>query len=278
MATRENFFYRKFIGNRILRIYPAFVLSLMLIVGVLAAQKGFKFDGIQFIGNLLFLNGFPGLGIVPYNQPTWSLAFEFVYYLLLPLLLILIGGRMRISPLRVALLGGTAWLALSFASPYYIRFMMFFGGAFMAAHSDLALRRHAANFSDWTAVLIYAAAGALYSFEVDLRLFIPAFLIGTYLLALRTLYGEGMLRRIFSSGPLRMLGNLSYSFYLVHAAVITYVIWKIGFLFNWQLKVPLIGRAAYFVTTLCFSFFASAVFATALFVIAERPYFARKKT
>lgn len=275
MILRPGFSYSKFLSNRFFRIYPAFALSMFAII--LASQGNAEFDWTRLIGNLLFLNAFPELHVAPINTPTWSLGFEFSYYLLIPILLALIGGRMRVSPLRVALLTGAAWLLLSTLSPFYMRFLMFFGGAFMASHSDEQLRHHASKFSDWSAVLVYIAVGAVFSFTSDFRIFVPIFLFGTYVLVLRSMYGNSLLSRLLSIPAIRIFGNLSYSFYLVHAFVINFVIWEIGFVLNWQLKIPIVGGLAYFATSLCLSYFLSLVISILLFSVTERYYFARRK-
>ena len=277
MAARQRFYFTRFIRNRFARIYPAFLLSLLLVIAYRMSTHKFVFDPVQFAGNLAFLNGFPELNVIPYNTPTWSLAFEFLFYLLFPLSLLAVIGRTNATPPKIAAMTALIWIVLLFPNPYYARFLMFFGGAYMAAHSDDALRKHAGRLSDWMAVSAYVVAGALFSLDLDLRVFVPVFLIATYLVVLRIMFGDGWLRRFFSTTPLRMLGNLSYSFYLVHILVIEVLIWRVGYLFNWLLRIPHAGGWLYIAASFIVTFAASTAIAIGLFLLAERPYLTRER-
>jgi peptidoglycan/LPS O-acetylase OafA/YrhL len=77
---------------------------------------------------------------------------------------------------------------------------------------------------------------------------------------------------VFAWTPLRYLGNVSYSFYLVHGLAVELVM-------NDTMESWLAPRGlAYLVTTFAASLVLGIVAATALFVLAERPYFTWRRS
>ena len=86
MIAPTRLTYGTFIARRFARIYPAFLLSLLagaLVTIFITKLVGFSWTVLA--QNLLFLNGWFAIGEVPsYNFVTWSLFFEFVFYLTIP--------------------------------------------------------------------------------------------------------------------------------------------------------------------------------------------------
>ena len=97
-------------------------------------------------------------------------------------------------------------------------------------------------------------------------IFIPVFVVTTYLLVWNVLFGSGFLNKFFSFLPLRWFGNISYSFYLMHILGVQIVIYMFPFLSD--LYEPI-----FIIVTFTLSFGISVVVSTMLFVVAERPYF-----
>ena len=86
-----DFAYLRFMRNRLVRIYPAFLLALGASIALGFAVGLPLPSGREFFFNLLFLNGFPPAhvaGIVS-NNVTWSLFYEMVFYVVFPLVLVL---------------------------------------------------------------------------------------------------------------------------------------------------------------------------------------------
>ena len=90
VLRRKDPDWRRYFVHRTRRIWPPFLVSLLLawaaqsaILGSLAPIRGW-----ELMGNLCMLQGLlPGSVVFPYhlNWPLWSLAYEWWYYLLLPL-------------------------------------------------------------------------------------------------------------------------------------------------------------------------------------------------
>jgi peptidoglycan/LPS O-acetylase OafA/YrhL len=103
--------YWPFLRNRLLRIYPLYVLILM--VGVTASTQAFDLG--TFLRALLPLGSFgPNIIGGPWGGMFWAVAVEMQFYLLFPLLLRLL---QRFGPLAlvrllvaVAVLRGMAWV------------------------------------------------------------------------------------------------------------------------------------------------------------------------
>jgi len=91
--------------------------------------------------------------------------------------------------------------------------------------------------------------------------------VTSFLVVLAVTHGDGVLRRWVAWRPWRYLGNISYSFYLVH-----------GLGIELAMNVHRSGGAGlggpiYLVTTLVSSLVIGLALATVLFLVAEKPYF-----
>lgn len=84
---------RRFLIRRAFKIWPSYYLYLVAIVGLWAWQYGSRFGHpLRLITpNLVHLQNYALLSNPPIAKHTWSLAVEEHFYLLLPLLLLLLG-------------------------------------------------------------------------------------------------------------------------------------------------------------------------------------------
>jgi peptidoglycan/LPS O-acetylase OafA/YrhL len=224
----KGFTYWKFIRNRVMRIYPAFVISLCVAAIGDCLLFGWAWRPMDFIGDLFFLNAVPSLGIVPYNHVSWSLGYEFAFYLVIPVLCILtLRVDRRISG-ALLLIAGVILIPNG-----YIRFLALFAGAFIGTFDNNALRRLATHTPLIVAAVAYLSCGLSKAF---LRIDIPRFdvtyvnyyypfLIAASLLFIKIVFDENSCgSRFFASTPLRWLGTLSYSIYLYHPIVSSVVL------------------------------------------------------
>ncbi|MGE3808878.1 MAG: acyltransferase family protein [Gemmataceae bacterium] len=262
--------YVPFLWRRWLRIYPAFLLSLLAGVWlrdirILGREPHWSTLATgEFLQNLLFLNGCPGVRCPPYNYVTWSLFPEFVFYLAFPGLLALWQRRART--------GGLASIVLLAASVllcrWLERFPMFLCGALLGMARDEDLAELARSMPTWAVAAVYLAVTGVYMvFQPSFAYFVPFYACAAALLFVKACFAEGWLQRLFAWTPLRGLGNISYSFYLVHGLCLTFL----------QTIAPplLMGLRArvVFLIFLIASFTLSMVMSIVLFAIAERWYF-----
>lgn len=221
--------YWQFLSRRVRRIYPTFVAVLALYLGLcvlvpqyskLPAEWG---AALLYIGsNLLLLPGM--LPITPLITVAWSLSYEMFFYLVTPLLLAASGMRRWTARARV-LTWLVLWLAVLASAHWLAGYARM--GSFIAG---ILLFEIVASNRAWrvpgTVVLLCAialvAAHALVprgdtGFVV--RLAVTGVAFGVLCLCCIADPG-GWVSRCFSAAPLRRLGMVSYSFYLLHGLVV----------------------------------------------------------
>lgn len=264
IIQKKHFSYPDFIFARVKRIYPAFLVSLVISAAVSVNVFGWPWKPGDFASNLLFLNALPSLGVIPYNHVSWSLGYEFAFYLIIPILLI---PSRWMSNVWVSLV--VVALALVFIPDSVIRFKALFVGAAIGAFSDDTLRKIALRLPLSLIGAAFVGIGILKQF-VPLRydtyywLLLP---IAT-LLFIRLVWGTSMLGNALSSRPMRQLGNLSYSIYLFHSTIGSIVLYKLT---PWPASI---GGALYsFVLTFILTLAASWL----SYQLLEKWYFKTRK-
>jgi peptidoglycan/LPS O-acetylase OafA/YrhL len=270
VGNAAHFSYARFLWRRIARIYPAFLLALVLGIGVFSLYAGwapFSWTGVA--ANLLLLNGIRELGVVPFLHQTWSLFNEVVFYIVFPVLLLLRPLGVWNSPWTLAA-AGLVLVYLPFVLGWgQALYVLFFAGATAARFSDAQLAAWAQRLPDSLVLGLYCAvttAIALRGVGDHAAIWLYA-LTGT-LFVLQACFGTGFLNRMFRWRPLRRVGNVSYSLFLTHTVPIFFVVYVFGP--RWFPSNGLLPALAGGVVALL----AALVLAGALFLVAERPYFA----
>jgi len=79
-----------YLRARFLRIYPIFIVGLLLAVIAERLIEGTWLYADQIAGNMLFLQSLEGyiVGVPRYNMPLWSLSYEMSYYIMLAVCLL----------------------------------------------------------------------------------------------------------------------------------------------------------------------------------------------
>lgn len=269
MVGSARFGYGRFLLRRVTRIYPAFLLALLVWAWVrIGVQGWYGFDALQFAGNLLFLNAVPALGIAPYAAVTWSLFHEFLFYLTFPLVMLIAGGG-RPRPLQVALAGMLSVAVLyPLLGEFALRFGMLFVGALIACADDERLRRLAAALPLPLVLVAYLGSTLYFAQVLSYATFIPLFAVTAAMFVVKVMFGSGLLTRFFASTPLRYLGNVSYSFYLIHPLAVEMVMVPAA------PGLAQLGPLGALALTLPLSLLLAVLLATLVFLLMERPYFA----
>ncbi|HYO76003.1 MAG TPA: acyltransferase [Thermoanaerobaculia bacterium] len=272
--------YTKFIGRRIQRIYPAFlaVFALYLLLSyVFPSQSKIPAEpgaaAVYILQNLLLLPGlFPIQAIV---SVAWSLSYEFFYYLALPALVLALRmqkwqPKQRVvffSVLSVAFV--ISWYTLGAVAP---RMLMFLGGILLyeAIHT-LELWPKIRHRTEWlmiaTTLIAFAAIGVV---DADGRGDLPRIIVSFLAfppLIFACFRASGPIYTSFSWTPLRWLGNMSYSYYLIHALTINAAAMFLGKL----LPASLQSTGTYWLLMLPV-FAATLVTSTLLFMLVEKPF------
>lgn len=259
--------------RRIQRIYPTFLTMFAIYAALsLAAPAHSKIPhgflpAAQYLAeNVLLLPGaFP---IEPMITVAWSLSYEMVYYLATPLVIVGLGMR-HWSPLArcILILGiaaaGTEWQHLEGGD---LRWIMFLSGALLFETAD----KLAGKIADIAAplallsgfYLTYTLRGVDGTGPLRIWILFAAF----YLLCLGCFTGRGLATRAACWAPLRLLGNMSYSYYLIHGLTLLPVFAALNRAF------PQVGGAALFWALLPLAFAATLVPSAALFLAVEKRY------
>lgn len=251
LVTKPDFQFGSYLLHRVARIYPALLAMFALCIVGMVVLRGETLTATEIAANLLLVNG--PLDVRPINNVTWSLMYEFAFYLSFPPLYKRFGLR------GAALITGVALVPLAWQDMNYLRMMFFYAGAWMR------LEPNRPRVGELTAVIAYVTVTTVTIYITKLWIFLLVFLPVSAWLIDRTLHERGVLSRIFSLPGMRLGGNLSYSFYLLHPIgllVAQYVASYSG-MKGW-------GWAGILIAV---GFALSACMAAASFYLIERPYF-----
>lgn len=274
IARRQQFF--QYISRRVQRIYPTFIVvfSIYIVLSFVYPAES-KIPAPVTTGIFYLIQNFfllPGMfPIDPMITVAWSLSYEMFYYLLLPIVITLLGLRERGATLRMSLFLSAA-LAMAIycaVNGGHIRLIMFVSGIVL----------YDAVKSTWIPTphgLIGVAAFLIGIFCVLLPVDGyrgAALKSGILFVALLVLCltcfrnPSAWIARMFSWTPLRWLGNMSYSYYLIHGLAL-----KAGFLaFSALSPIADHGYGLFFIL-LPIMFFLTLIPAIALFLFIERPF------
>ena len=226
----------RFMLLRLGRVYPLhlFVLGLFVaweLVRLAFALPGFRSAG-PFTGesdpsaiaaHLLLVQNW--LGGETWNKPSWSIGTEYWTYAIFAIGVLAIGWRARLLPLALLLMVPAVAVrllhpALPQGAMNAVGCAASFGGGmiahmiWVAAESDGRVRRLPLAVS--TLIEVATAALALWlaaRFGGKLSpLMTPAFVLAVIVFS----FEQGLVSRLLRSAPLLLVGELSYSIYMIH--------------------------------------------------------------
>ena len=294
-TIKPNLDVLKFLGRRVQRIYPTFLVvfaGYVMLSFVFPERskipEGLWPDVIFFAGNLLLMAGlFP---VEPLITVAWSLSFEMFYYLTLPILVWATGMRGWSRPVRIAFFLGLigVYVVLFLAGPLFrpgqwthARMLVLVAGIILYERlrtgAPVTITRARELL---VAILFVVSFGALFYLselvsQPDLskvqlgvltlgKVFVTA--IPYYLFCLFCFSPGNTLHRLFDWSPLRWLGNMSFSYYLIHSLVIHFF----AMVLQRALPPDSYGSAVYWLA-LPIVLLATLMVSTILFLAIERP-------
>lgn len=290
---RERPALGRYLFRRLARVFPAYYaqLAILVAIAVVLAGPGAMPDGPTLLRHLAMLFVPPPLGTTPINLVWWTLPIEFSFYLLLPLLALLLRPGRWWLLLAGSLLAMWLWrhtiilrlaeapIQLRVYSSYQLAgsFDMFGLGmlaALIHVHRQrlpaalARLLRHDGLVLLGLALLtaaVYWLAGNRQYYWADYPIYYlwtPLLSLGTVALILAGAGGSRLAALLFGNRPIVFAGLVSYSFYLWHLPVLD---WVAGA--AWL--QPLAGRG--FAGLLAVSLAAAMLVSTLSYLAVERP-------
>jgi peptidoglycan/LPS O-acetylase OafA/YrhL len=261
-----------FLTRRFLRILPPFYaalgLSCLLFIILRTGHwpltpdmTGAHLDAFTLLSHLLLLHNL-STGAYVLNGPFWSLALEWQWYWLFPLVLLSAVRAPRATTLGCLIVSMT-WAATMNGNQLLVSWLpgelfAFVCGILVAL---AVVRGHPVPAWQLAAgsLLAFTAAEAPFGTAVgDLGLYIPLYAIA-FALIIALAARSTTLQRMLSVRPLIRLGAISYSVYLLHRPAIDLV----------ELNAPPVLRASYLVIPLAIS--AGIAAGALLYLAVERP-------
>ena len=234
--------YGRFIRDRLSKIYPVHVLTLLMVLPLAAFSPNLPLDWRAVPFHLTLTQCFFPFSTPSFyeylNVPSWSISCEWFFYVLAPMTIFLVlDKKRRLVPGLVAgaycLLGWFLWNGVSdFSRLYFVswfapsRFPEFLVGVFLGSFylsPSTWKREQLAGFAQAAGVVLIVA-GAMARAHAPWPLwggllYVP----GSALLVLGLAYGRGFFVAHLSRPWLNRLGMASFSLYMVHAPILRVV-------------------------------------------------------
>lgn len=222
---------RGFARRRFLRLYPAslfwvcFSVVVSLIVTTAAHNDPMKIaqSGLSALmgwSNFYYVHCLPDIascGNPDFNGVTWSLSAEWQFYAILSLLMLIVGKRTAVLALLAIAIVMSSFPAPSWSLLWAIRPLAFILGAFIASITSTKALRIPPTIA-MLALCSGIALVVLAPVKLDQPLVVPALALGGALCLLSALGGANYSGPL--SGPVRWIGERSYSIYLCHLPII----------------------------------------------------------
>ncbi|HEY3487406.1 MAG TPA: acyltransferase [Gammaproteobacteria bacterium] len=258
--------------RRIQRIYPTFLAVFLIYIALsfifpgeskLPAANGARL--IYIVQNLLLL---PGLfDITPIITVAWSLSYEAFYYLLIPC--VIFGLKMKSWPVETRI----AFWVLVVAAGFFIysvmeipvHLLMFIAGILLFEfYKNKGFTINHGGTLCLQAALAVFGFRAIYEFSYLLSMLTVFILF--LVLCLCAFNTRSNSYKWLTYTPLRWLGNMSYSYYLIHGLTLKFLFLVFGYL------IPDGFNSGYLYFWLWIPFFAATLLTSfALFISIERP-------
>jgi peptidoglycan/LPS O-acetylase OafA/YrhL len=238
--------YGRFLSDRFMRIAPAYYAAALLAAGVVLYFSPHSFKPANVAPSLLFLTNMNTTWYFALNPAFWSLAVEMQFYLLLPFMARLFVGRRW--PFGLALCvavavvvrtvtfqwGGVQGPDFNPLKPSDLLFFGTFGMPSFLAHFGLGLAACRLRTVHWPGLAALAAVplvlvptwlwigrdSIVFGFDsLPGQVLVRPIAAAGFALLLLAAATPGAVQRVLAVRPLRWLGDMSYSLYLVHIPV-----------------------------------------------------------
>ncbi len=276
IMKRQSFNVSTYAMRRIQRIYPTFLAVFFIYVFIsiiMPWHSKFPDTGtaLYTVQNLLLLPGL--LPIEPVITVAWSLSYEAFYYLLVPVLILTLklkkwapNARIfywsTLSVLYIIISCNPDWVDVW---DHRVHLVFFVAGILLYELYDIkGIRLARGGTRILLVALLIGSLRATYAL-VDALVILSLFLL-FLTLCISSFNRQSTAYKWLTLSPLRWLGNMSYSYYLLHGLVL-----KICFVVYASMLPDSFTSHTIYLTLFLPSFLATLIGSYALFMIIERP-------
>lgn len=273
--------FTQFMSRRITRIYPVFIVMFLIYVPLsllFPSESKIPTSAGEAVGFLLG-NFFLLAGLFPITvmiSVAWSLSYEMFYYTVIPVVISAFRLRRRSAGWRIGFFSALALAVTGYCAVYggQPRLMMFIAGILLyeAIHS-LHLRPPGSLL---TVVIVAAGLSAQLlpgTTSMGNTLQVVSLFVSFFTLCFCCFANSGAwLRSAFEWTPLRWFGNMSFSFYMVHALAMQFAVLVLT-----KVLPTSSGYGPLLFWTLMPALFAVSLFpAVCMYLLVERPFSLKK--
>ena len=240
----------KFYVARIAKLYPLHILTFLISLPLVFSAYGVIIGGPTnwnlvgaAISNLTLTQAYSSNieTLYSYNGVTWSISVEMLFYLLFPLIILFIGKRYQVlnknnlrlsmAILLTAMVLINIFVPIAFVNSPLYRLSEFaigtLAGIFFLKYGSKAGKSKKINPTVLEIIAVVAFAVSLGSFQYAIlpkgvtivTYILPATIFLIYTFALQA----GAISKFISNKAFVFLGNISFSFYMIHMLVLRYM-------------------------------------------------------
>jgi len=272
LIRKEKPFVSYFL-RRVQRIYPTFtvVFIIYIVLSAIFPEKSKipdGFDGVIFLTQNFIL--MPGLfDVTAMITVAWSLSYEFFYYLLIPFVITVFYMRSWSPSNRIVFFLLISIIAFWYFASYggHIRLLMFLSGILLFETTESKLIRKMPPIGLPALIVALVAVIVFNKFNANEWLEYVFLYCLFFIFCLDCFTSSGNISRLFSISQIRWLGNMSYSYYLIHGLALKFVFLVFEKIYPAQHTDTWI-----FWLLLPLTFFFTLIPSAILFVFVEKPF------
>ena len=232
IVIKHNFNVADYLVKRIQRIYPSFIVILMIYIALCFAVPSENKLPQSILPQLLYIAQnlllLPGVfQIKPIITVSWTLSYEMLYYLFLPLFIAIFNFRKLDPNIRkncIIFVLFSYWLICIIFNISVSRISLFCLGAFAYEVKNTLIKEEASNVIGMSSIILSLFSSYIFIYY-NYKLPIIHYILNSILIFIfylcSSLSSNGI-SKVLTSKYIRLFGNISYSYFLVHGLTLKF--------------------------------------------------------